>query len=67
MPAGELWRDFARNRLAVLGAVAVVLFYGLALFAPSVAPQDYLATARKKSGKVAGVGQEDVLTSRAPF
>ena len=38
-----VWREFARNRLAVLGAVVVVLLYGLAVFAPSVAPQDYRA------------------------
>jgi peptide/nickel transport system permease protein len=36
-----IWRDFSRNRLAVIGAVVVVLLYGLAAFAPSVAPQDY--------------------------
>jgi peptide/nickel transport system permease protein len=38
-----VWRDFARNRLAVIGAAVVVLLYGLALFAPGVAPQDYRA------------------------
>jgi peptide/nickel transport system permease protein len=36
-----VWRKFARNRLAVVGAAVVVLLYGLAAFAPSVAPQDY--------------------------
>jgi peptide/nickel transport system permease protein len=38
-----VWREFARNRLAVLGAVVVVLLYGMAVFAPSIAPQDYRA------------------------
>ena len=38
-----VWRDFARNRLAVVGAAVVVVLYGLAIFAPSVAPQDYRA------------------------
>lgn len=38
-----VWRDFARNRLAVIGAVVVVLLYGMAVFAPSIAPQDYRA------------------------
>ncbi|MBV9897170.1 MAG: ABC transporter permease [Chloroflexi bacterium] len=38
-----MWREFARNRLAVLGAVVVVLLYGLAVVAPNVAPQDYRA------------------------
>jgi peptide/nickel transport system permease protein len=36
-----VWREFARNRLAVVGAVIVVMLYGLAIVAPSVAPQDY--------------------------
>jgi peptide/nickel transport system permease protein len=38
-----IWRDFGRNHLAVIGAVVVVLLYGLAIFAPSIAPQDYRA------------------------
>jgi peptide/nickel transport system permease protein len=38
-----VWRDFARNRLAVIGAVVVVLLYGMAVFAPSIAPRDYRA------------------------
>lgn len=45
-PTSEIrlvWRDFARNRLAVIGAVVVVLLYGLAVFAPSIAPHDYRA------------------------
>jgi peptide/nickel transport system permease protein len=37
------WREFSRNRLAVVGAVVIVLLYGLAVFAPSIAPQDYRA------------------------
>jgi peptide/nickel transport system permease protein len=41
--AQRIWRDFARNRLAVLGAAVVVLLYGLAMFAPTIAPQDYRA------------------------
>jgi peptide/nickel transport system permease protein len=41
--AKRLWHDFARSRLAVLGAAAVVVLYGIALFAPSIAPQDYRA------------------------
>jgi peptide/nickel transport system permease protein len=38
-----VWRGFARNRLAVAGAVVVVLLYGLAVVAPTIAPQDYRA------------------------
>jgi peptide/nickel transport system permease protein len=38
-----VWRSFRRNRLAVGGAVLVVALYALAVFAPSVAPQDYRA------------------------
>ena len=41
--ASRLWRDFARNRLAVIGAIIVVLLYGVAITAPSIAPQDYRA------------------------
>jgi peptide/nickel transport system permease protein len=41
--ASRLRRDFARNRLAVVGAVIVVLLYGIAITAPSIAPQDYRA------------------------
>ena len=37
------WREFARNRLAIVGAVMVVLLYGLAVAAPTIAPQDYRA------------------------
>jgi peptide/nickel transport system permease protein len=43
MTLRQIWCDFARSRLAVIGAVCVVLLYGLALVAPSVAPQDYRA------------------------
>jgi peptide/nickel transport system permease protein len=39
----RVWREFARNRLAVVGAVVVVLLYGLAVVAPTIAPQDYRA------------------------
>jgi peptide/nickel transport system permease protein len=38
-----VWREFSRNRLAVAGAVAIVLLYGLAVFAPTIAPRDYRA------------------------
>ncbi|RMH22282.1 MAG: ABC transporter permease, partial [Gemmatimonadetes bacterium] len=36
-------RAFARNRLAVAGAIAVVTLYGIALLAPLVAPADPIA------------------------
>jgi peptide/nickel transport system permease protein len=38
-----VWLSFIRNRLAVCGAAIVVLLYALAIFAPSIAPQDYRA------------------------
>jgi peptide/nickel transport system permease protein len=41
--ARRAWRSFARNRLAVGAAVLIVLLYLLAIFAPSIAPQDYRA------------------------
>lgn len=37
------WREFKRNRLAVVGAAIVVLLYGLAVVAPTIAPHDYRA------------------------
>lgn len=37
------WRTFRRNRLALGGAVVVVLLYVIAAFARSFAPQDYRA------------------------
>lgn len=39
----RVWREFARNRLAIAGAVIVVLLYGLAIVAPTIAPRDYRA------------------------
>jgi len=39
----QIWRAFSRNRLAVAAAVVIVLLYGLAVLAPSIAPQDYRA------------------------
>ena len=38
-----VWRSFIRNRLAVCGAIVVLLLYVLAAFAPAIAPQDYRA------------------------
>lgn len=38
-----VWRNFRRNRLAVAGGVVVILLYLTAIFAPSIAPQDYAA------------------------
>jgi hypothetical protein len=37
----RVWQEFARNRVAVVRAVIVVTLYGLAVVAPTVAPQDY--------------------------
>ena len=42
----NLWvdagRQFARNKLAILGAVLVVIFFLVAIFGPAVAPYDFL-------------------------
>jgi peptide/nickel transport system permease protein len=47
-------RRFVRNRLAVAGAVVVVLLYLVAIFAPILAPQDYTAFNRGQSLKPPG-------------
>jgi len=39
-PVARFWRVFARNRLAVVGAIIVVVFVGIAAFAPWLAPYD---------------------------
>jgi len=38
-----VWREFRRNRLALIGAVVVVLLTGVALVAPSITPHNYAA------------------------
>ncbi len=38
----DFWRKFARNRLAVIGLVMLVIMTGVAIFAPVVAPYDPL-------------------------
>jgi peptide/nickel transport system permease protein len=43
-----VWRNFRRNKLAVAGGVVVILLYLMAIFAPSIAPQDYKAFNRGK-------------------
>ncbi|MBT9166137.1 MAG: Glutathione transport system permease protein GsiD [Chloroflexi bacterium] len=39
---GAFWRRFCRNRMAVAGAVIVLFFAGVAIFAPYLAPHDPL-------------------------
>ncbi|GGO36124.1 ABC transporter permease [Deinococcus humi] len=39
-PASRSWRDFTHHRLSVLGLLLLLAFYGAALFAPWVAPDD---------------------------
>jgi peptide/nickel transport system permease protein len=39
-PLGRFWEQFAENRVAVVALFTVVLFVGLALLAPLVAPQN---------------------------
>ncbi|MBX5444568.1 ABC transporter permease [Sphaerobacter sp.] len=43
-----VWRNFRRNRLAVAGGVVVILLYLVAIFATTLAPQDYAAFNRGK-------------------
>jgi peptide/nickel transport system permease protein len=38
--SGMFWRAFARNRLAVIGAVIVLVILGLGILAPALAPHD---------------------------
>jgi len=38
--AGDAWRHFRRNRLAMIGLVVVTILAGTALFAPWLAPHD---------------------------
>jgi peptide/nickel transport system permease protein len=38
-----VWRRLARNRLALVAGIVVILLYAVALFAPTLAPQDYKA------------------------
>ena len=40
-PRSELWRRLRRNRLAVLGALVILVFAAAALFAPLLAPYHY--------------------------
>ncbi len=37
-PARLFWRQFRKSQIAVIGAILLVILYGLALFAPFVAP-----------------------------
>ena len=39
-PAGDAWRRFRRNRLAMIGLVVVAILVGTATLAPWLAPQD---------------------------
>ena len=43
-PAGLAWRRFARRRVALAGAVVIVLLVLVAVFAPLIAPYDPIAT-----------------------
>lgn len=38
-----VWRNFRKNRFAVVGGIVVILLYLVAIFAPIIAPQDYKA------------------------
>ena len=66
-PAGpwrRAWRKLTRNRVAMLGLVAVLFFVVLAIFAPWIAPHDPLAagwsTIRKAPSSVHWFGTDDL-------
>lgn len=41
-PSTEAWKRFKRNRTSIIGLVAVILLILIAIFAPLIAPHDYI-------------------------
>jgi len=69
---GELWRDFAESRVALVALLVVVAIAFIALFAPVIAPQDpydlarlNLLDARRPPGTVGSGGYAHLLGTDA--